>query len=254
MARERYLIDQTEDTIHNNVIELTDKKSVRKNWWHYHKVYLLVGVIALALVGSFIHSIVSKVTPDYQVAFLTAYVWPEDTLEELQNHLQLYGEDLNGDGEVVVQLNTYSLGGMQDEDADPTQMQAIIVRITADISEMESVIFLHDEEGFASLLNMGVEGLFVYRDGTDMPDDATDYENAMRNWADVPGLEAFHVQASSLDYLTPEDIDDILREYRVSLRVLTPRHGEKADHVRTYEGALALYQRLMNNEILQKEQ
>ena len=46
MARERYLLNDTEDTIHQNQIKPTTGKEKRENWWFYHKVHLIVGVIA----------------------------------------------------------------------------------------------------------------------------------------------------------------------------------------------------------------
>ena len=54
MARERYLLNAGEDTIHDNEIKLVTAKDKRKNWWYYHKRHLLVGIIAAAMVGSLI--------------------------------------------------------------------------------------------------------------------------------------------------------------------------------------------------------
>ena len=47
MARERYLLEDTEDTIHQNPITPTTGKEKRQNWWFYHKVHLIVGIIAV---------------------------------------------------------------------------------------------------------------------------------------------------------------------------------------------------------------
>ncbi len=46
MARERYLLDVGEDTIHTGVIELKTRKDKFKNWWHYNKRILLFSAIA----------------------------------------------------------------------------------------------------------------------------------------------------------------------------------------------------------------
>ena len=42
MARERYLLDDTEDTIHKNEIKPQTAADKRKNWWDYHKVHVLL--------------------------------------------------------------------------------------------------------------------------------------------------------------------------------------------------------------------
>ena len=77
MARERYLLNAGEDTIHDNEIKLVTAKDKRKNWWYYHKRHLLVGIIAAAMVGSLIYSLVSQVEPDYTIGLLTSYSMPD---------------------------------------------------------------------------------------------------------------------------------------------------------------------------------
>ena len=57
MARERYLLDDTEDTIHENEIKPQTAADKRKNWWDYHKVHVLLVALAIAVVGYFIYSI-----------------------------------------------------------------------------------------------------------------------------------------------------------------------------------------------------
>ena len=52
MARERYLHNAGEDTIHSNEIKLVTAKDKRKNWWYYHKFHLLIGIIACLLYTS----------------------------------------------------------------------------------------------------------------------------------------------------------------------------------------------------------
>ena len=51
MARERYLLDDTEDTIHENEIKPQTAADKRKNWWDYHKVHVLLVALAIAVVG-----------------------------------------------------------------------------------------------------------------------------------------------------------------------------------------------------------
>ena len=57
MARERYLLDESEDTIHANEIVPTTPKEKRQNWWFYNRVKLLVGAICVLLLGSIVYSI-----------------------------------------------------------------------------------------------------------------------------------------------------------------------------------------------------
>ena len=73
MARERYLLDDTEDTIHENEIKPQTAADKRKNWWDYHKVHVLLVVLAIAVVGYFIYSVTSKTKPDYTITVMTQY-------------------------------------------------------------------------------------------------------------------------------------------------------------------------------------
>ena len=107
MARERYLLEDTEDTIHQNPITPTTGKEKRQNWWFYHKVHLIVGIIAVIFAASVIWSFVSKENPDYYVAIMTEYMLPVDLQLDLEEHLEQYADDRNGDGEVAVALQYY---------------------------------------------------------------------------------------------------------------------------------------------------
>ena len=107
MARERYLHNAGEDTIHSNEIKLVTAKDKRKNWWYYHKFHLLIGIIAAALVGNFIYSIATKVEPDYTIALLTSYSMPQNGVTQLEECIAPYADDRNGDGKVVVQVSNY---------------------------------------------------------------------------------------------------------------------------------------------------
>ena len=82
-------------------------KEKRKNWWHYHKWYVVIGV---ALVGIGINLVchalgVGQTKPDYQVAYIGENALPDDTAAAIENTFAALGEDQNSDGQVVVQLN-----------------------------------------------------------------------------------------------------------------------------------------------------
>ncbi len=86
MARERYLLDVGEDTIHTGVIELKTKKDKAKNWWYYNKRILLFVAIAAAVAFSWIYSVVTKVDPDYTVGMVTSFSLPSEVTEELERY------------------------------------------------------------------------------------------------------------------------------------------------------------------------
>ena len=80
------------------------------NWWDYNLKWVLIAAVVIGFVGySFIGQYLFTVHPDYNVAVVSPYYLPDDTLEALQTQLAAYGEDLNGDGETVVTVNVYTV-------------------------------------------------------------------------------------------------------------------------------------------------
>ena len=226
MARERYLLDESEDTIHANEIVPTTPKEKRQNWWFYNRVKLLVGAICVLLLGSIVYSIATKVSPDYTIALMTSYTMPDAAVTQLEEYLTQYAEDRNGDGKTVVTVVNASTG--------------------------ESILYIHNGPAFDSMkTNFG--GYFLYNDGTPMPEDATDYENAMVNWNDVKALAEFKLNGVGTEMASDEDIRTLFDDLRISLRTQRGTAFEKDEKAMAYyDDCMALYKRLQNDEKLTK--
>ena len=160
MARERYLLNDTEDTIHQNQIKPTTGKEKRENWWFYHKVHLIVGVIAVVFAVAIVWSFVSKDNPDYNVAIMTEYVLPTDLQLDLEEHIEQYADDRNGDGEVMVQLLYYTFPTGGTSDYDIAQLQASFVKFAADANAGDTMIFLYDDASYNYLDQNDMDGFF----------------------------------------------------------------------------------------------
>lgn len=246
MARERYLLNAGEDTIHQNEIKLVTGKDKRKNWWYYHKVHLLVGIIVVGLVGSFIYSMVTKVNPDYTIGLLTSYSMPSNGLDQLEKCITPYADDRNGDGQVVVTVVNYVYS--DDADADATQQQAAVVRFLADASSNTCMIYLHDQEAFDALSRSDFGGLFQYNDGTAMPEDADDFENAMLSWDEIPALAKFVPQTEEGDMYTADILTQLYERLRVSCRAAEGSSIERSEKDMAYhQSSLELLERLKND-------
>ena len=114
----------------------------------YHKVHLIVGIIAVIFAASVIWSFVSKENPDYYVAIMTEYMLPVDLQLDLEEHLEQYADDRNGDGEVAVALQYYQFSTDGTTDYDAAQLQASFVKFAADASNADSIIFIYDDASY----------------------------------------------------------------------------------------------------------
>lgn len=144
MASE-YLKWKYKDVKPREKVELTPSEK-RKNWWHYHKWHVLIGVVLAIIGGNLIYSAlgIGQVRPDYRFAYVGASALPEDTAAALEAGLASLGGDVNGDGQVAVSLRQYPLYS-----ADPQAVMAAQIQLTADLAEGESYFFLlEDPERF----------------------------------------------------------------------------------------------------------
>lgn len=123
-------------------IQLTQEEE-RKNWWHYHKWHVLIGVVlATIAVNLILHALgVGQIQPDYQIAYVGENPLPDDTAAAIESAFAALGEDLNGDGQVTVRLNQYaSTAG-----ADAGMAASSEVTLMADILEWNSYFFLLED-------------------------------------------------------------------------------------------------------------
>lgn len=143
MASE-YLKWKYRDVRPDEKIQLTAAEK-RRNWWYYHKYYVVAGIVLLSIVGSIVWNALHQVKPDYQIAYVGTNALPDDTASAIEAGFAALGEDLNGDGQVVVRLMQYA----SSDGDDPQTALAAEVKLMADFTECESYFFLlEDPEGF----------------------------------------------------------------------------------------------------------
>ena len=184
MASE-YLKQKYKDVKPDEKIELTPEQK-RRNWWDYHKYWVLLGAVALIGFAWLIKDIFFHTEPDYQVGYVSKTALPEEVLKNLQARLEELGEDVNGDGRVTVELFTYTLGFDEQSLMDVDAVSTGITRLTVDLtSGRVYILLLDDPEGFR-----GRMGALSYLDGSTPPLDAptADWTEMVYAWDDCPVL------------------------------------------------------------------
>lgn len=160
-----------------------------RNWWHYHIGWVIFAAVMVFGLIYFIHDMFFRPRPDYQVAFVTTRDVPAAVRANLQARLEELGEDVNGDGQVLVELLVYSLGFDAQSQINVEATSTSVTRLTVDLTTGRVYLVLLDNpEGFQSRI-----GALGYLDGA-APDTANpthaaaDWQQMVYPWENCPVL------------------------------------------------------------------
>ena len=170
------------------------KEVLRRTWWEYNFKWVLLGLAAAIVFLLFILDIFFRTRPDYQIAFVCRTAVPDEVVNSLELQLAQLGEDINGDGQVVVSVNTYELdfdgqGRDGQSAADMNFASGAATRLAGDISAGNVyLILLDDPEGFQRRM-----GALAFLDGGEPPMDGESYgaerwREMVYQWTDCPAL------------------------------------------------------------------
>lgn len=193
------------------------KEETRKkidNFWYYYKIHVLVVVFILFVAGVFIKDIVTKVDYDYSVAFVTEEMMTNEEISSIQSVFEGEAEDLNGDGEIHVEVQNYTIP--QGDSADPQLVAAGQTKLTVDIQEGTSMIFFLSPGCYES-----------YKDSGVLPADESEYIK----FSDCTGYE----EAGS-----PKELGDLMGALRLVEDTKLKKDQNKMDY---YEANKELFEK-----------
>lgn len=166
-----------------------------RNWWYYHKWYVVCGVLLLGIIGNIAGNALGlwSKSPDFQIAYIGRAELPPETASALEQAFASIAEDFNGDGEIIVKVNQY-VDGNQSQDVETAYYEyASEISLIGDISNCESYFFLMaDPNNFQREFQ-----LLASPDGS-CPE-ATDYsvEDKVIPWPDCPVLSGLDLGSYS---------------------------------------------------------
>lgn len=170
-------------------------KQKAANWWHYHWLWVVAGVVFAILALHMLWSSVHAPKWDLQVAVIVKEPFPSQVLEALSDALSDYTTDLNNDGVNRVEVIQYVVNFRTDEGKiDPKTQSGGVAAMMADLRECYSQVFLLDDPDGFSIST----GALRYRNG-DLPEDDV-YplkEETCYLWTDCP--ELMQLQLGSYD-------------------------------------------------------
>lgn len=193
------------------------KEETRKkidNFWYYYKIHVLVVVFILFVASVFIKDIVTKVDYDYSVAFVTEEMMTDEEISSIQSVFEREAEDLNGDGEIHVEVQNYTIP--QGDSADPQLVAAGQTKLTVDIQEGTSMIFFLSPGCYES-----------YKDSGVLPADESEYIK----FSDCTGYE----EAGS-----PKELGDLMGALRLVEDTKLKKDQNKMDY---YEANKELFEK-----------
>lgn len=230
MARERLLAGAGEDTIHSNKIEAQTPQEKLSNWWFYNKKILILVILIIAMVISVAVSIFSQENPDYTIAIANAYAIDENAIELAEKHIAQYGEDLNGDGEVVVEIRDYYflVNDNADKELSESVFEAASVKYAADMASCDSVIWFYDDYGISFMIN-----------------NEASFEEGVK-WDDIPGLANTDFSEYKHDIFSSENMKQAFSQFTVAVRMKdgTDFASKETEY---YEASLRLLENLKSD-------
>ena len=197
------------------------KKEKAANWWHYHWMAVVVAVLVVVFGVWIIKDTVFQTRPDVQVAYVGTSDLPTDTITALQDALTPFCSDLNGDGKVVVQVDSYTVDfDAANENTDAYYQMAGVTRLSAELSSggKTYIFLLEDPEGFEAQT-----GALQYLDGT-VPDDPettdADWREMVYRWTDCPVLAGLDLGDYASDAVQSESgsSQELMRRYYIGIR------------------------------------
>ena len=133
-----------------------DRKKKWDNIWYYYKYHVLIGAFALICIITFVKDMLGKVSYDYEIGFLGDYSMVEEDRIEMEKWFTENAKDLNGDGEVHVQISDYFIPSEGDEGYDPQMVMAGQTKFTVDVQTATSMIYFVSERSYEKFKEMEV--------------------------------------------------------------------------------------------------
>ena len=136
-----------------------DNRKKIENFWFYHKNHLLIGLAAVLVLAYLGIQKLSTPKPDYHIGLVRAEALSEADFSALEEAFTAAGTDVNGDGQVLVQIHTY-YADLADtaENAGVNNADAVQALDADLIGAMSGMFLLEDVDTFQAVTNGLVSG------------------------------------------------------------------------------------------------
>ncbi len=130
------------------VIKLSKIEWIKNFWWH-NKIVIILVVFAIAVVSYITYDSLSRVKPDIKI-MMTVNNGLVNRMEEVADYFEKFCPDINGDGEVNVQILSAPLTDNTDDYVQIQQYQEVYL---ANMQTGEIIFILTDDKTDTDIYN-----------------------------------------------------------------------------------------------------
>ena len=129
-------------------------KNTMKNFWFYYKKHLLIGLAALLVLVYLGIQKISTDKPDYHIGLVRSTALSEEEWAALESAFTAAGHDLNGDGQVLVQIHSYYVDLADTSENAGVNNAETVQALDADlIGGVSGMFLLEDVDTFQRITN-----------------------------------------------------------------------------------------------------
>ena len=180
MARDMYLVGVSEDELKPDPKPEGPKTPKGKwdNYWYHYKWHTLGAIAVVVVLAVLIVQMVTKNEPDYTLNIVTEKPLAQPVLNWLKAELEVYGQDLDGDGYVEVRIDNLYM-------SDSTQSgmaMANAQKLTVHMGAGDALFFAFEPKYYEQYVKNNEKDGFRFFTKLDVADDNLLEDGRVWNW------------------------------------------------------------------------
>lgn len=139
------------------IIPKTPKEKLQNYWYHF-KWHTIAGVLLIAILSVLIVQCASRQNYDFITVVYTHTPIESGRMEKIEEYLERFGEDIDGDGKVSIEVVNCSFADTQ---SNSMTNQAAVAKVQSMIAaEPKAVLYIVDKKAVNTLNSLNEKGFF----------------------------------------------------------------------------------------------